>query len=417
MSPDLSALNISTLTLLGLVILSAFYLGRLAGQIRLPALIGYMAAGLVLGPSLLNVFTEDLVEQLSFLAEIGLGFVALTIGSELSISSLKRLGLGIICIIFAESLLAFLFVALSLYMLSGDLALSIIFGSMACASAPAGTVAVIQEVKAHGKLTKALYAVVGFDDGLAVIIYGFAACWAKCILMAESGNGSLGILSRIGEPFMEIGLSITMGAITGFIFCRLIRRLQNPAEILVITFATVLISCGLAIRFHLSLILVNMVVGFILANLSGESLVQKIRKPLQSIMPLIFILFFSLAGAHLKIWLLPLIGSTGLVYIVARSLGLISGAWLGAVLGGIGGKIKKYLGLGILSQAGVAIGLALITKHDLSRIAVEQNLPHAEAIGTTVLTTIAATSVFFEIIGPICTRFALKKSGEVRENS
>ena len=123
-------------------------MGRLAKRINLPTIIGYMALGIILGPSILNIFEEGVIQQLSFVSEIGLGFVAFSIGSELSLASLKRMGPGIISIILAESLMAFLVVTIAIYLLTRDLPLSIIFGAMAPATAPAGTVAVIQECKA-----------------------------------------------------------------------------------------------------------------------------------------------------------------------------------------------------------------------------------------------------------------------------
>ena len=135
---------------------------------------------------MLHVFDEACMKQLSFITEVALGFVAFSIGSELKMSSLRSLGKGIIYIILAESFAAFLLVAAAIYAITGDAALSLVFGSMAPASAPAGTVAVIQEFKAKGSLTKALYAVVGFDDALAIIIFGFAAALAKNILIAEA---------------------------------------------------------------------------------------------------------------------------------------------------------------------------------------------------------------------------------------
>jgi Kef-type K+ transport system membrane component KefB len=122
---------------------------------------------------------------------------------------------------------------------------------------------------------------------------------------------------------------------------------------------------------------------------------------------------FFLAGAHLQLSSLPALGLLGLVYIAGRSAGLIGGARLGAMAGRVEDKIKKYIGLGILSQAGVAIGLSLIVKHEFGLLDAKYNLPHAAAIGTAALTTITATCIFFEIIGPILTKIALEKAGEI----
>ena len=412
-SLDLSGLHIAPLTLVGGVVLLGFYLGHSARRVRLPSLIGYMFLGILLGPSLFNFLGEDAMRNLAFVTEIALGFVAFSIGSELRLATLKRMGYGIITIIITESFAAFIIVTLAIYLLSRDLAMALIFGAMAPASAPAGTVAIIQEYKAKGDLTKVLYAVVGFDDGLAIIIFGFAAAIAKNLLIAEATGSAGNILPSLGGPFLEIILSIIIGTVIGFIFCQLVRRLQSPRDIFIIVFGAVLIATGLSIRWHLSLILTNMVVGFVLVNTRREALVHKVMTPLLDIMPLVFILFFCLAGAHLDFSALPKLGLIGMVYILGRTGGLVGGAWLGATLGKTDDMIRKYVGMGILSQAGVAIGLSFIVKHEFDQIYAEYHLEHAARIGASVLTTITATCIFFEIIGPILTKIALERAGEI----
>lgn len=417
MQTDLSFLHVSALTLLGTAMIVGFYMGRVAQRISLPSVVGYMIFGVILGPSILNLIDEPMIEDLSFLTEIALGFVAFTIGSELSLSSLKRLGSGIISIIFAESFGAFFLVVAAVYLLTRDLPLSILFGSVAPASAPAGTVAVIQECKAKGTLTKALYAVVGFDDGLAIIIFGFGASFAKSLLIKEASGTTASVLPTLGTPMVEIGLSLVMGGIIGFLFCKLVLKLQKSRDILIILFGVVLLTTGLSTHWHLSLILTNMMLGFVLVNSRREALVQRVRAPLLEIMPLVYILFFCLAGANMKLSAIPALGSIGAVYILGRSAGKIGGARLGASFGRVEEKVKKYVGLGILSQAGVAIGLSLIVKQEFSQLNVQYNLPHAATIAAIVLTTITSTCVFFEIIGPILTKFALKKAGEIPDEA
>lgn len=410
---DWSFLHISGLTLIGAATIISFYVGRFARMARLPSLIGYMLVGVILGPSVLHLFDDQSMERLSFITEIALGFVAFSIGSELNMSTLKRLGGGIISIILAESFGAFFIVVLAVYVLTRDLPLALIFGSMAPASAPAGTVAVIQECRAKGSLTTTLYAVVGFDDGLAIIIFGFAAALAKTLLITEASGAAEGILGALLAPAKEIGLSFIVGGVAGLLFYRLVRRLQSARDILIVVFGMILICTGLSIRWHLSLILTNMVVGFVLANARHESLLHRVTAPLLEVMPLLFVLFFCLAGVHLQLSALPALGAVGIVYVLGRSTGLIGGARIGAIFGRVEDKVKKYVGLGILSQAGVAIGLSLIIKHEFTLLDAKYNAPHALTIGSSVLATITATCIFFEIIGPIMTKIALKRAGEI----
>ncbi len=400
------------LTIIGLTVVVGYFAGRLGKKIHLPSLIGYMLLGVLMGPSLLNQFNDVVLEHLSFVNEIALGFVAFSIGQELSISSLKRLGSGIISVIFAECFASFVIVFGVVYALTRDLPLALIFGAMAPASAPAGTVAVIQEYKAKGSLTKALYAVVGFDDGLAIIIFGFASAIAKVILVNEGSNTEVHILPSILESAKEIVMSISLGGIIGLIFCILVRRVKDDRDILIMVFGSILVAIGVSLTFHLSLILTNLMIGFTLVNTRAEALVQKVGSRILDVMPLLFILFFCLAGAHLKLAAIPALGVLGIVYIVGRSVGLIAGAGIGGMFGKVEDKVKKYIGMGLLSQAGVAIALALIVKHDFAEI----GTAHADKIGTTVITTITATCIFFEIIGPILTKIALQKAGEIPES-
>ncbi|MDF7826303.1 cation:proton antiporter [Pontiellaceae bacterium B12227] len=409
-------------TLVGIMLLVCFYVGKLVKKTSLPSLIGYMLVGALFGPSFkkfgLELFTESIQDSLSFITQMALGFVAFSIGTELSMKSLKRLGNGIVWIIFSESFAAFFVVTGIIYLISRDLPMALIFGSMAPASAPAGTVAIIHEYKASGSLTQALYAVVGFDDGLAIIIFGFAAAISKSLLLAETpGHVSEGFFLMLKAPTIEILLSILVGTVLGFVLAQLVRFVKNSRDMLIIVFALITLGTGLSMMWHLSLILTNMVVGFVLINTRREALVHKVSAPLLEIMPLIFVLFFCLAGAHLHLAALPSLGIIGIAYILGRSGGLIGGARLGAVFGHVEDKIKKYVGLGILSQAGVAIGLALIVGTEFSGLGAigEDGIAHGDLIGTKVITTITATCIVFEIIGPILAKYALGKAGELNK--
>ncbi len=403
----LADLNLSPITGLGLLLFCGYFCGRLAVYMKLPALIGYLTAGVLLGPSILNIFSASQLHHLGFITSLALGCIAFIIGSELKLASLKKLGRGIGIIILAESLMAFILVAAGIYLLSGNIALALLFGAMAPASAPAGTVAVIQEYKAKGALTKALYTVVGFDDGFAVIIFGFALAAAKFFLLSGPNIASAGILAELWKPLREIGLSIGLGAGIGTIFSLIIHKTAQTNSKLIIIFWAVLTGIGLADRWHLSSILVCMILGFVFVNVSKPYLTQDTRKPLQQMMELIFVLFFGLAGLHLNLALLPDLGILGLVYIIARISGKIIGVWFGAHFGHMEEKIRRYLGFGILSQAGVAIGLALLIQQELAHI------PGAELLGAQILSTITSTSIIFEIIGPLAAKYGLHKAGEI----
>ncbi len=399
---------IPVIMVVGIMTLAGFYFGKTMRFLRLPSIIGFMLTGAVLGPSLLNLLGEELQDGFGFITEIALGFVALSIGLELSFAALKKQGIGIILIIIAESFLAFAAVTAAVFLLTRNLPLALIFGSLAPASAPAGTVAVIQEYKAKGNLTNALYAVVGFDDGLAIIIFGFAFAIARSLLVQANGGAPENLWHLIASPLLEIGLSFLVGAGIAVLYRLLARKLLERREIFILTFATVLITAGICQLLHLSLILTNLVVGLVNVNTQPQGLTEKIKDELTEVMPLLFVLFFVLAGSNLHLALLPALGALGAVYIAARSAGLMGGAWIGAVVGRAEPKIRKYVGMGILSQAGVAIGLSLVVKQAL--------VPAGEwgaRIGVLVITTITATSIIFEIVGPVLCKIGLQKAGEI----
>jgi Kef-type K+ transport system membrane component KefB len=400
---------VSIIALVGIAILSGLYAGKFARKIGLPSLIGFMLAGAIMGVSLLQVFNVEILEHLSFIPEIALGFVAFSIGSELNLSVLKRLGKSLTAILLCETLLTFALVTLGVLLISGgDWPLALIFGAMAPATAPAGTVAVLQEYKARGNLTQALYAVVGFDDGIAVLIFGFAFALSKSLLSSETG-GSADVLATAGKPALEIVISIAVGLILGIVYTRLVRVIRSHDNIPALTFGFICVSVGLALTYGFSPILTPMAMGFVLSNTSrSESGIVANR--LRPLMPLIFILFFFIAGAHLNLGSLPSLGLLGLVYILARSAGKILGAGFGARIGKAPSNIRKYLGIGILSQAGVAIGLSIAVAQQFSQMGV-----HASEIGTATITTVTATCIIFEIIGPIMAKYALKKAGEIPE--
>jgi len=397
------------IVILGVAAALGLYAGKIARIARLPSLIGYMLLGVVLGVSGLEVLGEPTLKDLTFVTEISLGFVAFAIGSELNVRSLGRKGFGIISIIFAESFGAFFMVLAGVYLLTGDLALSLIFAAVAPASAPAGTVAVIQEYRARGSLTKTLYAVVGFDDGLAILIFGFADALARSILVEEVTGRSEDVFTLVASPAKEIALSLAVGAVMGLVFCALVKRLTNPGEVFILAAGAVLAGTGVSLVLNLSPILTNLVIGFALSNTRREEEVRRVMTPVAQFMPLLFILFFCLAGAHLDLSVLSSLGILGGVYILCRSIGLVGGSRLGALLGNVEPKVKKYVGLGILSQAGVAVGLSLIAKQQFEGIGSE----HAVQIGAIIITSVTATSVVFEIAGPILTKFALQKAGEI----
>lgn len=394
------------LFLVGIAIAVGYAGGKLAELLKFPGVVGYLIAGLIFGPSFLNVFNISLLEDMRVFHGFALSLIAFIIGSEMKTATLKEMGKGMSLVILSESFVAFALVAFGVYLLTGKWYLALTFAALAPASAPAGTVAVLQESKAKGRLTNALYTVVGLDDGLAIVIFAFAIAIARLILTGEPVSFS----NILTGPVLEIIGSVALGTAAGLLVGFAGRTVTGQGPVLVITLGGVLLCTGLAEQFHLSLILANLALGMVFVNLfpvvnrKAYGAVQPVSMPA-------YIIFFFIAGATLQVKLLPAMGLLGLVYILCRSAGLIGGAFAGATLSKQTPIIRKYLGVGILSQAGVAIGLAVLAAAEFRPLGDE-----GRNVAVAVVNTIAATTIVFEIIGPIGTRFAVSRAGEVGLN-
>jgi Kef-type K+ transport system membrane component KefB len=394
----------NTLLVLSITLLLGFAGSQLTRRFKFPSVVGYLFIGLLLGPSFLNVFDPDIIGQYDIISEVTLGLVAFTIGSEMHSKVLKRQGKSLAAIILLESFAAFMLVTIFIYWLTHKWYIALLFGAMAPASAPAGTVAVLKEYKAKGPLTSTLLSVVGLDDGLAIIIYGFASAIAKNMIIGEK---ALGLKEFLMGPAWEIIASIMIGALIGFLFTLIAKKLKSDKDILIVTLGAIFLCCGLSNLLHLSLILTNLTLGLVLTNLYLHG-ARKSATAIEALTGPIFVIFFVLAGAHLKLSLLPSMGLIGILYIIGRIIGLMGGSYAGACISRADKNVRRYLGLGILSQAGVAIGLALIVVKEFSPLG-----PKGAHVSTLIINTIAATTIFFEILGPITTKIAITKSQEI----
>ncbi len=405
---------------IGIMFLIPLVLSQISKRVGLPNIIAYMIAGILLGPSVLNFLNETTLGNMEFITHMVLGFVAFKIGLEVNLKEVIAHGRGLLITVLSESFLAVIMVALFLYLLTGNLALSLIFGALAPASAPAGTIAVIDETKSKGNLTNTLYSIVGIDDGLAIIIFGLISPVAIFLLSHSGGSitPDCSIWISLIEPFREIGLSIILGGATGALLIWLTRFKGFREELMLLSFGSVILVTGVSQLANLSEILSGMVFGLLIGNHPKLGVIKDYEEEeIGFIIPVFYLLFFTIAGANLHLESLPSLGLIGLLYVTGRIAGKGAGAFLGASLGNMEQKIRKYLGFGILSQAGVAIGLALVVKNRFQGLGPEMDdagLTMGDHIGNLVFTTITATSVIFEIIGPILTKYALKKSGEAQ---
>jgi Kef-type K+ transport system membrane component KefB len=256
---------------------------------------------------------------------------------------------------------------------------------------------VVREYKAKGSFTDTLLGIVAIDDAWCLIIFALSFAVAKS--MAAHTLTNILLFKAVWSSLLEIIGACLLGGILALALSYLSRFTTSPADLLIYTLGFIFLNTGVALYFNFSVLLSNMFMGAVLVNVNKVSF--KFFEALRSIDSPLYLLFFVLAGANLEIGLLKNLGLLGLGYIFLRSLGKIGGSYIGGTLSRVGDTMKKYMGWALLPQAGVALGVALIAKAEFPRI------------GGLIFTTIVATTIVYEIIGPICTRISLKKAGEV----
>ncbi|SHI77885.1 cation:proton antiporter [Thermoclostridium caenicola] len=382
----------------GLMLFCGLLMGRLAKLVGLPNVTGYIVGGLIIGPYVLGIVSSGMAEGLNIISEMALGFIALSIGAEFELSYFREVGKAPVIIAVLEGLFAIAFVTAGLLIMGFELPLTVILGAIASATAPAATIMVIRQYQANGPVTKTLLSVVALDDAVALIAFGFAVAITKSLTNAD-GDLLMGIL----DPFITLLLSIVIGVVSALILLIPMRFFKKTSNRTCAVVGIVFLTLTLADYFGASSLLACMVLGAVFTNISQDA--ASVFRIADNLTPPIFMLFFVLSGARLDVTLIPAIGVIGVGYILLRVLGKLSGAWLGAVISKAPKTVRKYLGWALVPQAGVAIGLTLVA---------DQVVPeYAPRIRTVIL----CATLIYELIGPVISKMALKKAGEIQEST
>ena len=392
------------LLFLGGSILLALILSRGATLLKTPLIVGYIVAGALLGPDLLGMLSDSQIASLDIVNLVVLSLIGFGIGGELKFGELRKLGKSIILIVIFEALGAFFLVGIASALILKSVPMGMIFGSLAAATAPAGTVEVIKQYKAKGEFTTTLYAVMGLDDILALLLFTISLPISLILLTGSKTGSDVSILHALGHAGTEFGLSVGLGILIGFILIPIARNIHDRVSLLLFSLGIILINCGISEYFHLSPILLNMMMGIVLVNKSKLT-ARKIFTTLGDWTPPMYVWFFVLIGTRLNIELIMKYSLLIGIYILTRSFGKWSGTFIGSTVSKAPSKIKKFLGLALMSQAGVAVGLALAASKTL-----EKQGFHLEAVQ--IISVITATTFIVMIIGPIMAKIALFKSGE-----
>jgi Kef-type K+ transport system membrane component KefB len=398
------------ITLLLAVILIVGFLAAKAGQaFRLPSVTGFIAAGVLMGPSGFNLITSEATgNQLAHFTQIALMLIAFGIGEHLELKRLKITARTVLSICLTETIVAFLLVGGGIFAvawmtsaggagwhLKDYLVLAIMLATVSIATAPGTILFITRECRAVGPMTTTLLQVVAVNNGLAIVLFAIALVLARQVVGVE--QTILGILLVIAA---KISFSLLLGISTGLLIDFIIHRLQDRGEMLTVGLALLLLSGEMARLLQLSPLLVGIAIGFTIVNRDRRDV--RLFRTLNSFEPPIYVLFFTLAGAHLEFSALSVAGWLGFVYFLLRFTSKASGAYLGGSLAGSAPIVRKYLAFALVPQAGVAIGLVFLISGNL-------NLHIYAAILTP---TVLVGVLFAELIGPACTKYALERSGE-----
>jgi len=376
----------------GIVILLGILGGKLSHRAGVPRVTGYMLTGLLFGPSVLGLISSETLQDIRLVNEIALGLILFAIGGEIELNHLRAMGKKVVFIALAESLGAFIFVFVPAVLISGDWWTGALLGCIAIATAPGVTLLVIREYHARGPLTDTLLAVVAFNNILCVVLFRLVF---TVFTHADSEPTGVLVLQLAKELFAAVAIGGVVAAVITFWE----QKIDDLSELLLVIIGGLLLGIGLAKQVGVSTLMVCLIIGAVTNNLSmmHRLVYAELR---QTEMPF-YIAFFVLSGASLHVGNLSQLGLLGGVYLIARPLGKALGARLAARRFTAEPAVTRHLGLTLLPQAGVAIGMFLT---------VAERFPD---LGQTVGTVILSSVLVYEGVGPFLTRMSLARAGEI----
>lgn len=404
---------------IGVAMFAGLFLSRLTSRFNLPDVTSYLVAGLLIGPLCLGRlgvpglgFTSfEFVDAMGLISDVALGFIAFSIGSEFRVASLRKIGRQATIIAIFQALSATVLVDVALLILHlflGDklpVSTCIILGAIATATAPAATLMVVNQYKAKGPLTDILLPIVALDDAVGLIVFAVSNGIAKAL-----SSGTISLVSVLVNPIVEIVLSLGMGAALGWVFSLVEKYFNSGSKRLNLAVAFVILSAGLAkldFRFEngleigFSSLLVCMMCGTIFCNLCDFS--EEIMYKTDRWTAPVYVLFFVLSGAELDLRVFAdwAVVGIGLLYIIARSSGKIIGASVSARLVHCEPSICKYLGITLLPQAGVALGMSVTVAAEFG------------TEGAIIRNIVLFSVLIYELVGPLLTKMALTAAGDI----
>jgi len=292
----------------GIILLAGFLVARFAYKVKLPSVTTYLILGIIIGPALLNLVPEPITRASGVISNFVLAIIAFSIGQNFSLNSFKKIGKSVLWISILEATGAWLLVMLALLAFRVPFYLALVFGSLAAATAPAATVMVIRDYRSKGPFTDTLLGVVAIDDAWSLIIFAVSLAVARALYFSTSVN-QLYVLKVISKSLLEILGALGLGAVVAYLVNFVSRLIRNPAELLIYALGFILLTAGLAMQLHLSVLLASMFLAMVLVNISDTSF--KFFESLRGIDSPLYLIFFVIAGASMDVLSLSKIGIIG----------------------------------------------------------------------------------------------------------
>lgn len=380
---------------ISIILFAGILCNEIAKRLHLPAIIGYLIAGILIGPSFLNWINSSILLELETFVSMALAFISFSVGSEFKLKFIKKMGIKPLVITLISSFFTFFIVTGLLVLVNANFSLALILGAIASSTAPPAIMMIIKEYKARGPLTDMMLSVIAIGDVVSILLFGFAFAFAQNETHLTSD------LFVWIEPFREIILSLLIGSILGLLLGRCERLIKSDMEMAICIIAFLFLMIGVCEYLNISSLLVAIIMGFAFVNTTPNKVIHKIIHLTDILTPPLFILFFILSGASLDFTLLPEIGLYGIIFIFARTIGKIIGTSMGAKIMKCDRTITKYLGPSLLSQTGIAIGLALVAAEALPKD------------GQELQAIVVASSVLFDMASPFLVRFCLRRANEI----
>lgn len=388
----------NVLSAIAIAMATGLLFNRIAKYIGLPFVTGYLIAGVLIGPFILDLYPTSLLESSTVITNVALGFIAFAIGGEFRWKDISHIGSKVLVVTLFQALMATILVDALLLLFQFPPAVAIALGAIATATAPAATLMIVKQYNARGPVTDMLLPVVAMDDAVGLMVFSVSISIARVL----SGSAEISFKTIALDPMLEIFGSLLVGALLGLAMTFCFRFFLSRDNRLCIILCVVFAGTAIAELANLSSLLLCMSIGVVLANCHIEH--QRVMDVEEHWTAPLFMLFFVISGAELDLAALPAVGLLGLIYILARSAGKIFGAWAGATVTKADKNIRKFLGVTLLPQAGVAIGM--------SQLAVAA-LP--AAYGTQIRTVVLAATLIYEMVGPLLTKLALTSAGEIKK--